>query len=66
MSLTNEILTPYAITFSTNSSCGRQLKAFERSVSNAPKTRPWSTYFHFSNKLIKLGIKAFFKSALVF
>ena len=39
MSLTDEISTPYAISFATNSSCERQSKAFERSV-NAPKTRP--------------------------
>ena len=54
MSLTDEISTPYAISFSTNSSCERLSKAFERSVSNALKTRPWSRdCLSFSNKLIK-------------
>ena len=52
MSLRDEISTPYAISFATNSSCERQSKAFERYVSNAPKT--WSRdCLHVSNKLIK-------------
>ena len=38
MSLTDETLTPYVISFAANNSCERQLKVFERSVSNAPKT----------------------------
>ena len=37
MSLIDQILTPYAISFTTNSSCERQSKTFERSASNAPK-----------------------------
>ena len=41
MSLKDEIWTSYAISFVINSSCERQSKAFERSVSNVPKTRPW-------------------------
>ena len=54
MSLTDEISTPYAISFASNSSCESQSKAFERSVTNAPKTRPWSSdCLHFSNKLIE-------------
>ena len=54
MSLAGKIFTPYAISFTTNSSCERQSKAFERSVSNTPKTRSWSRdCLHFSNKLIK-------------
>ena len=38
MSLTDEILTPYTISFATNSLYEKQPKAFERPVSNAPKT----------------------------
>ena len=41
MSLTDEISAPYAISFATNSLRERQSKAFERSVSSVPKTRPW-------------------------
>ena len=54
MSLTDEILTPYAISFATNSSCEKQSKPFESSVSNSPKTRSWSRdCLHFSNELSK-------------
>ena len=37
MSLIDDISTPYAISFTTNSLCEKQSKAFERSASNAPK-----------------------------
>ena len=37
MNIRDEISTPYAISFATNSSCEKQSKAFERSASNAPK-----------------------------
>ena len=40
MSLTYEISTPCAIIFAINSSYERETKAFERSVSNAPKIGP--------------------------
>ena len=36
MSHTYDISTPYTISFATNSSCERQSKDFERSISNAP------------------------------
>ena len=55
MSLTDEISTPYSISFATNSSCERQSKAFERSVSNAPKTRPWSRCY--SHRIMEDAIK---------
>ena len=37
MSLIDDISTPYTISFESNSSCERQSKDFERSISNAPK-----------------------------
>ena len=54
MSLTDEMSTTYVSIFATNSSCEGRSKSFERSASNAPKTRPWSRdCLHFSSKLIK-------------
>ena len=54
MSLTDEVSTPHAISLPSNSWCERQSKAFERSVSNAPKTTPWiRDCLAVSNKLIK-------------
>ena len=53
-SLTDEISTPYAISFATNISYERQSKTFKRFVRNAPKTGSWSRdCLYFSNKLIK-------------
>ena len=54
MGLTDEISTPYTVSFATKSYGETQSKAFERSVSNAPNTRPWSRdCLHFINNLIK-------------
>ena len=45
---------PYAFNFAIKQLCGRQSKAFERSVSKAPKTCSWSTLsFHFSRRAIR-------------
>ena len=47
-------LNPYALSLAIIRSCGRQSKAFERSVRRAPKTFLLSTaFFHFSNMAIR-------------
>ena len=58
MSLTDDISTPQAISFATNSSCERKPRTFERSASNAPKTRPWSKdCIHFSISVCVMLLK---------
>ena len=57
MSLTDEILTPYAISFAINSSCEIHSKGFERSVSNAAKTVSYQ-------KIQKVGYTSIFQELL--
>ena len=41
---TTEVANPYVINFEDNNSYERKSKAFERSFSKSPNTKPWSKH----------------------